>query len=236
MTTRDPITPEEAFEGLPEKIRAVVEGSGWQEKIRRIAGSRKLRVDQGAALEDETLRFIAGLQSVEEYAVHLAQAIPMPEADFKSFVAELETEVFVPIQAKLRSVIPNEDPASIAAAAVGEQEEDDLEALLNEGEKAIADVAAVAPKAAAVTPIAAPVSGSIVKAAPAPVATKADTPIAPAPATAIAVPLATAAQKLAGAVVRPAEAVVGNLQKPVAAPSPALPLTPKTSDPYRESI
>lgn len=236
MPTREPITPDEAFEGLPTQIRSAIENSGWQEKIRRIAGSRKLRVDQGAALEDETLRFMSGLQSVEEYAVHLAQEIPMPEADFQAFVAELEQEVFVPIQAKIKEALPVDGASTTASASLGESEEDDLEALLNEGEKAIADVAASAPKAAAVTPIAAPVSGSIVKAAPAPVAVKTDAPLATPPAAAVAVPLATAAEKLAGAVVKPAETVIGNLQKPVAAPAPVAPATPKPSDPYREPV
>jgi hypothetical protein len=236
MPTRDPITPDEAFDGLPAQIRAAIEGSGWQEKIRRIAGSRKLRVDQGAALEDETLRFMSGLQSVEEYAVHLAQEIPMPEAEFKAFVAELEREIFVPIQVKIKDALPPADASTTASESLGESEEDDLEALLNEGEKAIADVAATAPKGPVVTPIAAPVSGSIVKAAPAPVALKAEAPIVAAPAATIAVPLAGAAQKLAGAVVKPAETVIGNLQKAPAPAAPAVPAVPKSSDPYREPV
>ncbi len=207
MPTREPITADEAFDGLPDEIRKAIETSGWQGKLRQISSSRKLRVDQGAALEDETLRFMAGLQTVEEYAVHLAQEISLPEADFKAFVAELERDIFVPIQAKIRQVLPREEGSSAAAASVGKNEDDDLEALLNSGEDAIAKVAAAAPQPAAATA---------------------------APITTVTPALTAAAEKLALPVTRPVDLVAANLQKPAEALPPAPPALP--ADPYRETF
>lgn len=215
MPTREPITADEAFEGLPNEIRKAIETSGWQEKLRQISGGRKLRVDQGAALEDETLRFMAGLQTVEEYAVHLAQEIPLPEADFKAFIAELEREIFVPIQAKIRAALPQDEGNSTAAASVGQNEDDDLEALLNSGEEALAKAAATAPTPLPTNAVAAPV-----------------TTVTPA--------LAAAAEKLALPVTRPVDMITANLQKPstpVAPFTPAAPAAPAApADPYRETF
>lgn len=210
MPTREPITADEAFDGLPDEIRKAIETSGWQEKLRQISGGRKLRVDQGAALEDETLRFMAGLQTVEEYAVHLAQEIPLPEADFKAFIAELERDIFVPIQAKIRAALPQDEGNSTAAASVGQNEDDDLEALLNSGEEELAKVAAVAPQPA--NAVAAPV-----------------TTVTPA--------LAAAAEKLALPVARPVDMIAANLQKPATPAAPAAPAAPAIpADPYRETF
>jgi hypothetical protein len=221
MSSREPITADEAFEGLPSEIRKAIEASGWQEKIRRIAGAHKLRVDQGSALEDESLRFMAGLQSVEEYAVHLAQELALPDDEFRSFIAELEKEIFMPIQADIRAALQPTPGHLAVSSSVGEGEEDDLEALLNEGEDAIAKVAATAP----VKQEPAKVLPATPAVAPAPVAAATVTPA-----------LAAAAQKLALPVSKPAEMIAANLQKPVAAPAaPIAPAIPK-SDPYRESF
>ena len=222
MPTREPITPDEAFEGLPAEIRRAVESSGWQEKIRRIAGSHKLRVDQGSVLEDESLRFIAGLQSVEEYAVHLAQHLALPDAEFHALIGELEKEIFMPIQAEIRSVLQPAVGDLGVDASVGAGEEDDLQALLNEGEDALAKVAATAPAKPepARTPTAMPAAGAIVAAAT----------VTPA--------LSAATEKLTSTVAKPAEVLAANLQKPfaAAAPSAPTPATPSSSDPYREPV
>ncbi len=213
MPTREPITADEAFDGLPDEIRKAIESSGWQEKLRQISGGRKLRVDQGAALEDETLRFMAGLQTVEEYAVHLAQEIPLPEADFKAFIAELERDIFVPIQAKIRAALPQDEGNSTAAASVGQNEDDDLEALLNSGEEELAKVAAAAPQ---------------------------PTNAVAAPVTTVTPALAAAAEKLAIPVARPVDMIAANLQKPAAPLPPSSPAAPASpalpADPYRETF
>jgi len=223
MQSREPITADEAFEGLPSEIRKAIEASGWQEKIRRIAGAHKLRVDQGSALEDESLRFMAGLQSVEEYAVHLAQELAMPDDEFRSFIAELEKEIFEPIQTEIRLALQPSAGTLAAASSVGEGEEDDLQALLNEGEDAIAKVAATVPTKPEPAKTAPAPSG------PAPMAAATVTPA-----------LAAAAQKLTLPVSKPAEMIAANLQKPVATPAPApaapLPSAAPSADPYRESI
>jgi hypothetical protein len=242
MPTRDPITPDEAFDGLPPEVRAAIDSVGWQEKLRAAAGSRKLRVDQGAALEDETLRFMAGLQTVEEYAVHLAQELSLPEAEFKALAAEIDREIFQPIQQKLRATMPGDDgETASAAASVGQGEEDDLEALLNQDDEVLARAAAATPKPLASMAAPAASAPKPLPAAPAPVVPEvapvlAATPPAPiVPATAVSTPVSSlsgAAQKLAAPVVKPAEVITANLQRAPEAPTaPAAP-----ADPYREQF
>ncbi len=150
MSAREPITQEEAFDGLPDEIRAAIGASNWQEKLRRLSKAHSLRVDQSATLEDETLRFMGGLQTVEEYAVHLAQELGLGDAEFKTFVDELEREIFQPIQGKLRDVLQPPTTGTGVASSVGEGESDDLEALLNEGDDALAAAAAASPRGATI--------------------------------------------------------------------------------------
>lgn len=233
MPQKEPLSLEEAFDGIPDEIRAAIDSVDWQGKLRRLAGARNFRVDQGATLEDETLRFMTGHQSVEEYAVHLAQELKLPDADFKTLVADLEKEIFMPIQDRIRGALqPEAARSTVAPSSVGEGEEDDLETLLNEGEDAIAKVAAEAPKPVAPAPSVA-ATPFIPPVEVAPAAAPAPKPVAPT--------LATAAQKLAEPIAKPVENVVANLQKPKApalgeSPAPTFTPPPAAADPYREAI
>jgi hypothetical protein len=242
------------FADFPEPIREAIEKSEWQAKLRQIAAKYHLRIDQGSILENETLAILDGSQSIEEYTVHLAGLLKLAEPDLRAMAADLERDIFAPIQKAIQSLAPDdEEEARVGAAGVGEDEADDLEALLNEGDAALVKAASLKPRpvAAPVAP-AAPVARNILGAVggaampatntPAP-APKPAAPVAPAipsaPATAaVSVPLASAAQKLATPVVKPAETVVGNLQKPAApvAPAASAPGAPASHDPYREPI
>jgi hypothetical protein len=240
MPTREPITPDEAFDGLPPEVRGAIEGSGWQEKLRRAASARRLRVDQGSALEDETLRLMSGHQTVEEYAVHLAQELKLPEAELKALAEEIDREIFQPIQKKLQALEPQgEDADAPVAASVGEGEEDDLEALLNKDDEALAKAAAIAPKplASFAAPAQTPATPSFSAATPVAI-TPVPTPAPVAPAVPVpAAPVSTqpaalsgAAEKLAGPVTNSAEVIAANLQRPPEPPKPA------GHDPYREPV
>jgi hypothetical protein len=237
---------DDRFAEFPEPIRKAIQDSNWQLKLRGIVSKYHLRIDQGSILEDETLALLDGSQSVEEYAVHLATLLKLNEADLRSMAADLERDVFAPIQKSIQALAGEDfEGGHVGVSGVGEAEEDDLEALLNEGDSALAKAASLKPTPAAPTPL--PVKSPIVAAA-APFSAPASKPAAQVPpatpplapgAPAVSVPLSSAAQKLAAPVVKPVEIVTGNLQKPSAPsslPATAPTVPPAGHDPYREPV
>lgn len=242
---------DERFADFPAPIREAIAQSEWQAKLRQIASKYHLRIDQGTILEDETLAILDGSQSIEEYTVHLAGLLKLGEQDMRAMATDLERDIFAPIQKAIQQMLPRDEAGEVANASLGTGEEDDLEALLNEGDDAIAKVAAAVslPKAPAPKPAPAPLvptpapkpslAESIAKVSTPTPFTQAPSPVkgfsvaAPSEA-AVSVPLSKAAEKLSAPVVKAAETVVGNLQK-AASPAPAAPAS-TSSDPYREPV
>lgn len=234
--------PDDHFADFPEQIRDAIAKSDWQAKLRGIASKYHLRIDQGSILENETLAILDGSQSIEEYTVHLATLLKLNEADLRAMAADLEREIFSPIQKALQDSV-HLDEVPVGSPSLAIDEDDDLDALLNEGDAALEKAAAMRPVAPApvVSPVARNILGAVGGAAtPATNATAVPVTPKPAPAAtpAVSVPLSTAVQKLAAPVVKPTETVVGNLQKPATTtPITPAPLTPPSGhDPYREPV
>lgn len=109
------------FNELPPKIQAAITESDWVTTMRKIVKEANLRIDQGGAVEMETLLTMLGLASPEEYVNNLITEAQIDRTTAINISLKIEDQIFK----KIRGILIEED----------EKENDIVEELLKDAAK-----------------------------------------------------------------------------------------------------
>ena len=93
------------FAELPPKIQEAITESDWRIPMRRIIKEANLRIDQGGAVEMETLLTMLGLASPEEYLDNLIAEAQIDRTTATNISLKIEQEIFK----KIRDILIEDD-------------------------------------------------------------------------------------------------------------------------------
>ncbi len=234
----------EVMKTLPVPIRNYLATGEYSVVAHNLMDTYALHVDQGAILERELAALLMGVDSPEEFATSLQTEATIPATTVQSIMADLNQQVFVPLQEEMKKAAtqPAAPVASVAATPTP------------------APAAPIAVRVAPATPILTPKVPSPALAT-APLPPKVVMPATPTPAAGLS-PLQAALQKVAPVAYSAGAATKAPQMParvaPVASPtSPSMPMvTPKanpiipatpiapakapakpySADPYREPL
>jgi len=89
---------------LPKDIRDAVVAVDLPEKFKTIANKHTLRIDQGGALENETMFVMLGLEHPDDYTGNLKREADISQEEAGSIAEEVNRMIFLPIRASLKKL------------------------------------------------------------------------------------------------------------------------------------
>jgi len=89
---------------LPKDLRDAVVAADLPEKFKTIANKHKLRIDQGGALENETMFVMLGLEHPDDYTSNLKREADISQEEAESIAEEVNRMIFLPIRASLKKL------------------------------------------------------------------------------------------------------------------------------------
>lgn len=87
---------------LPKDIQDAVLAVDLAEKFKTITNKHGLRVDQGGALETETMLVMLGLEDPDDYTSNLKREADISQEEAASIAEEVNRMIFLPIRASLK--------------------------------------------------------------------------------------------------------------------------------------
>ncbi len=91
----------ERFDQLPKVVQDAITSADVQKKMREVANSHKLHLDQWGILENEVMLTLLGFQNPSELAHHIQSEVGLPAEDAAALAATVNTIVFEPIRQEL---------------------------------------------------------------------------------------------------------------------------------------
>jgi hypothetical protein len=97
------IQPEilERLKELPELVQKIILESGWEQTTRRIVEENNLRIDQGAAIENEVMLTMFGFEQPENFRSNIIKEAGLSPETADKIVADVDKNVFGLIKDKL---------------------------------------------------------------------------------------------------------------------------------------
>jgi len=89
---------------LPKDLRDAVVAADLPDKFKTIANKHKLRIDQGGALENETMFVMLGLEHPDDYTSNLKREADISQEEAESIAEEINRMIFLPIRASLKKL------------------------------------------------------------------------------------------------------------------------------------
>lgn len=152
----------ERFKQLPKVIQDAITSADVEKRMRELADTQKLHLDQWESLENEVMLALLGFQPIEDLSKNIKSEVGVSEEVAKILTAEISKIVFEPIRGELERQLENPDAQAKTVSAV---EQAGKEALQAEA----APVAAPATPATPVAPATPPAPPNEQKAVRAPV-------------------------------------------------------------------
>ncbi len=85
------------WEKLPNEIRAAILATDLQEKLRAMARSRSLRVDEAGIVENETMLVLLGLEHPNDYVSNLERELHVSRDVAETIAKDVNENVFMPV-------------------------------------------------------------------------------------------------------------------------------------------
>lgn len=126
----------ERFQSLPPALQQAIRSGNLRDKLKGIAEKFKLHIDQAAALENQTVTVMMGLQTPLEYAKSLEDELLVSEDTSYYIAEEVNKEIFLPIREHLKKLFEDE----------GRRAEEEAKQRENIPQKPVAPQSAPAPK------------------------------------------------------------------------------------------
>ena len=99
------------YADFPDYIKQIIIDSNWENEIRKIVEKRKLRIDQGAALEREVIYIMFGIDDVQNFEANLKKEANVDSKTAEEISGDVSSNIFEPIMEKLISETEkNEEP------------------------------------------------------------------------------------------------------------------------------
>lgn len=92
---------EEHFKSLPEPVRKAIASAGVEKRLRDLASTSRLHVDQWDALENEVMLTLLGLQLPEELQENIVREVGVDKDSARTLAENINAIVFEPIREEL---------------------------------------------------------------------------------------------------------------------------------------
>ena len=149
----------ERFQKLPKVLQNAITSADVEKRMRGLADTHKLHLDQWQSLENEVMLTLLGVQPIEDLEKNLKNEIVVSSETAKLLAGDISKIVFAPIREELERELEHPDAK---AAAVSDVEGARAQALT-------AEAASTAPAAPAVLPATPPAESPTTKIERAPV-------------------------------------------------------------------
>ncbi len=105
------IAPEllERFKELPESVQNIILNSGWEEKTRKLVEKYKLRIDEGAFVETETMLIMFGFIPPEDFTKDLIKKMGIEPEIAQKLEREIGELIFKHIKDQIRVITDDEE-------------------------------------------------------------------------------------------------------------------------------
>ncbi len=141
------------FSALPKVVQDAITSADIEKHLRELANIHKLHLDQWAALENEVMLAILGIQRMEDLEQHIKAEVNLDDVTAHALAQDISRIVFAPVRQELERSLDH--PAAVAATTTGV--EDLRNTMLTTGSGAPATVAPLAATPTIPVPAALPV-------------------------------------------------------------------------------
>ncbi len=138
----------ERFDKLPKVLQDAITSADVEKRMRELADTHKLHIDQWQSLENEVMLTLLGIQPIEDLEKNLKSEVNVSGEVAASLAGDISKIVFEPIREELEREL--EHPAA-KAAAVSEVEGMRAQVLTTEAAPAAPAIAPATPPAEAPT-------------------------------------------------------------------------------------
>lgn len=97
------------FKVLPKVVQDAITSADVQKRLRELAETHKLHIDQWQALENEVMFTLLGFQAAEELEGNIKDDVGVPDEVAKSLTVDISKIVFEPIRAELERQLEHPD-------------------------------------------------------------------------------------------------------------------------------
>jgi hypothetical protein len=108
---------DERFKQLPKVVQDAITSADVEKRMRSLADTQKLHLDQWEALENEVMLALLGFQPIEDLQKNIKNELGIPDELAKTLTEEISKIVFEPIRQELEREL--EHPEAKAAALSG---------------------------------------------------------------------------------------------------------------------
>jgi len=91
----------ERFLQLPTEVQTIILESGWQNVTRRIVEQNNLRIDQGAAIENEVMLTMFGFENPNNFKQNIIKEARVDSETADKIVSSVDSQIFSLIKEKL---------------------------------------------------------------------------------------------------------------------------------------
>ena len=91
----------ERFKQLPKVVQDAITSADVEKRMRSLADTQKLHIDQWEALENEVMLTLLGFQPVEDLEKNIKSEVGVDDVTAKSLAEEISKIVFEPIRGEL---------------------------------------------------------------------------------------------------------------------------------------
>ncbi|MBI5470422.1 hypothetical protein HY968_03875 [Candidatus Kaiserbacteria bacterium] len=91
----------ERFLALPKVVQDSIISTDISERLRALASTHKLHVDQWQRLENEVMLTILGIQAVETFSEDIREGVGITAEDAAKLATDINAEIFEPIRKEL---------------------------------------------------------------------------------------------------------------------------------------
>ncbi len=109
-------TLKERFAQLPKVVQDAITSADVRKRMRELADTHKLHLDQWETLENEVMMTLFGVIPVDELQANIQKQVGVPEEIAKALAADISKIVFEPIRAELERELEQPAAKDVAGA------------------------------------------------------------------------------------------------------------------------
>lgn len=93
---------QERFAALPESVKEAIDDASVEQKLRALASTYKLHLDQWVLLENEIMLTLLGIEDPEDMARNISKEVGIDDSTAKKLVADIALQIFKPIREQMQ--------------------------------------------------------------------------------------------------------------------------------------
>lgn len=119
---------QERFAQLPKPVQDAITSADVEKRMRELADTRKLHLDQWEALENEVMLALLGFQPVEDLQKNIQSEVNVPANVAAALAADISKIVFEPVRQELERELEHPDAKAAAVSGVEQAGKDAVQA------------------------------------------------------------------------------------------------------------